>query len=290
MSKIPPPSEPSNWPTTSLRLSAEVLARDLWRSIKPKPASVDVHLVSFPKCGRTWLELMIGMALVRSVGMDINEGRRDLFNLTRDNNIRPTVYSSHDWSETTLETQRAVNPHFLFASDMRFKYWGRRVFLLTRDPRDTIVSSFHQVTKRAFEPLEFKSIDDYALDPLYGFNRLIQFYRIWDKNADKIQFSFESYENLRSNTNDVLRRCLIFMGVKGASTMQLEDIIDECSFENFRSKEQSGRSDLRSFDGGRALKARKGNVGGYTEELQAATIETLNEMMEQFPSRFGFVA
>lgn len=267
------------------------MARDLWRGLKPKPQGVDAYFISFPKCGRTWLELMIGMALMRASGQPIESARRDLYALAREYDLGPRIHSCHDWSETTLEAREAVNPQFLFATDLRMKYWGRRVFMLVRDPRDTIVSSYYQVTQRAFRPLPFDTIDEYVLDPVYGFNRLIQFYRIWDRNADRTTFAFEHYEGLRASTEEVLRRIIAFLGVPGAAEMQLNDIVEACSFDRFRKLEQAGREDLRQFGSTpKAMKARKGSIGGYRDELKPETVAILDSKMSAMPARFGFSA
>ena len=265
------------------------MARDLWRSLKPKPPGVDAYFISFPQCGRTWLELRIGMSLMRASGHPIESARRDLYALANEYNLSLRVHACHDWSETTLEAREAVNPQFLFASDLRMKYWGKVVFMLVRDPRDTIVSSYYQVTTRAFRPLPFNSIDEYVLDPVYGINRIIQFYRIWDRNAKHTTFAFERYESLRANTEHVLRRIISFLGVPEAENMRLDDIIEACSFDRFRKLEQSGREDMRQFGGtSMSMKARKGSIGGYREELRPETVAILDSVMSAMPPRFGF--
>ena len=274
----------------NIATTVELFARDLWRAAKPRPPGVDVHFVSYPKCGRTWLELMLGMVLASKIEADADAVNRNLYQFCKEHDIRPVIHSTHDLSEITQETRNVAPASHLFYYDFRVRYWGRRVFMLVRDPRDTVVSSYYQSTKRAFNPVDVPDIDAFVLHPLYGFKRLIRFYEIWDRNAGLCTFHFESYEDLRSDTVGTMRRILGFLGIDDVSSDRLDQIVEECSFDEMRKMERVEQAGLRAFEGESAQKARKGRIGGYRSELRPETVEALDEQMHLFPARFGFAA
>ena len=53
---------------------------------------------------------------------------------------------THDMSEIIIENGYRQDPTILFRFDDRLRYRRSKVIFLVRDPRDVIVSHFHQVT------------------------------------------------------------------------------------------------------------------------------------------------
>ena len=101
-------------------------------------------LVSFPKTGRTWLMHMIVEIQKRSESSVLIE-------------------ETHDMSEIIIENGFRQDPNIVFKFTDRFRYRRSKVLFLVRDPRDVIVSHYHQVTKRAKNPFVFSGI----LSPIY---------------------------------------------------------------------------------------------------------------------------
>ena len=76
----------------------------------------------------------------------------DIINLT---NIDVSIQKTHDLSEIIVEDGTRQNPNLIFKYLKRFRYRRSNVIFLVRDPRDVIVSHYHQVTKRSKNPFVF---------------------------------------------------------------------------------------------------------------------------------------
>ena len=121
----------------------------IWRDIKDFILSYyypkrQYFLVSFPKTGRTWLMHMINQMKEQSNHILKKE---EYF-----------IFNEHDNSEIILEDGTRNNPLDIFKFTSRFRYKRGQVIFLVRDPRDVIVSHFHQVTKRAKNSICYPSI------------------------------------------------------------------------------------------------------------------------------------
>ena len=298
--KAPPPSV-ERWPpletarrflvaiVVDLPAPLEAAARDFSNAIRPRTFKIDTFLVSFPKCGRTWLEVMLAHAFAQRFEMNVSAISRNLLTTRARARKGPAIQSTHDWSEAVGETQKPVSPHLLFAYSLRTRYWGRRVLMLIRDPRDAIVSNFYQSTQRSFFPLSFDDIDEYVLHPLYGFPRLVRFYRIWALNRHLVRvFKIVRYEELMTDGPATLRSILEFVGLKEIPDEEIRAIYNICSFDRMRLMEEKGQVGLFRFHGPNASKTRRGVIGGYKDELKAETIEKLNSLMRQIPEPFRY--
>src|SRR5688572_17508542 len=80
----------------------------------------DVYLVSFPTCGRTWLRVMLGRVHRRA---------------ERDPGVSCSVATHDDDAQWKAPEDVDID---------KSRYRGTRVVLLVRDPRDVIVSLYHQ--------------------------------------------------------------------------------------------------------------------------------------------------
>lgn len=267
----------------------EAAARDVYNVVHPRTRRIDTFLVSFPKCGRTWLELMLAHGFVHLHGLDPSLLSRDLQKTRARAGRGPVIYTTHDWSEVVAEVTGTVSPHLLFSYPFRMRYWGRRVLMLIRDPRDTIVSNYYQSTQRALHPLPFNDIDSYVLDPLYGFPRLVRFYKVWNLNRRFVSpFMLVRYEELRRDGGATLQSIFEFVGLTGATPQTVRSIFEACRFDRVRAMEAAGEADLLLFSGPDASKARRAKIGGYADELKPETIERLNRWIDEIPELFAY--
>lgn len=269
----------------------EAAARDLYNVAHPRTGRIDTFLVSYQKCGRTWLELMLAQCFAELYGLGGADLSRELPKMQARAGQGPVIFSTHDWSETTGEHRMPVSPYLMLAYPVRLRYFGRRVLMLIRDPRDTIVSSFYQVTQRAYRPLPFTDIDAYALDPLYGFPRIVRFYRQWAVNRRlPAHFKLVRYESLRLQGPAALADICDFVDLGGLPAKSLEKIYAASTMERVRQLEATGGADLFRFAGPNASKARRGVVGSHRDELRPATVRQLNAWMADIPEPFAYEA
>jgi hypothetical protein len=270
--------------------------RSVFRSLLPKRLlrwyahrNTDVYLISYPKCGRTWLRLMIGRAIGRHFSLPEEEEllflrwkRRPLPGLPRITVVhedRPMLKTPDE-----LETNKA-------------KYRHKRVIFLVRDPRDVIVSSYFEMKKRGHifgdNPYETRqsyydgSLSEFIDKPIGGFDTLLRYYNIWANNRDIPEgFLLVRYEDLKINPTHELRRVLDFLGLQAIDDDTIAEAVEFASFDNMRKMESEGKftsgmlnpADKKDRD---SYKTRKGKMSGYVDYLSASEIQALNNKMEK---------
>lgn len=249
-----------------------------------RTARADVYLVSFPKCGRTWLRVMVGRAFEDHFGVSDERGLVELHRLAELRPGIPCIHATHD--EALLRSAE----EFAGSTD---RYRDARVILMARDPRDAFVSLYHH---RQGRELHFDgSLDEFLDEPVGALDSLLAFYDTWaDRLADPGQRThLVRYEDLHADPAGQLRQVLEFAGVTVAQSV-LEDAVRFGSFDNMRQMEESdalGSDKLRPGKVGdySTYKTRKGKVGGFRDELTASQIERLETRIAACKaSRFGY--
>jgi hypothetical protein len=270
-------------PRTRRRLAAIVPARAFgWF----RRRRTDVYLVSFPKCGRTWLRVLVGRAFQRYFDLPVDANLVELHRLAELDPRVPCVVATHD-DDAQWKTPEQVG------RDKR-QYRGTRVILLVRDPRDVIVSLYYQ--KRDRRQGYDGSLGDFLEDRVGGFESLLRFYDAWVANLDVPDAVLVvRYEDLHDRAAHELRRVLDFAGVSGVSADVVADAVDFASFGNMRRLEEAdafGTDKLRPRRPGDldSYKTRRGRVGGFRSDLTADQIARLDRMMAASDAdRFGYL-
>lgn len=242
----------------------------------------DVFLVSFPKCGRTWLRVMIGRALQLHHGLPDGVGIVELHRLAEQAPGVPSILATHDGFDDDK------NPDDFDASKRAYR--GARVILLVRDPRDVIVSFYHHRRARQLTA----ELDEFLARPAGSFATLLGFYDSW---ASALHVPAETlvvrYEDLHTGPDRELRRVLDVVGVE-VSDEVVDAAVAYGSFDNMRQLEEAdalGSDRLRPRRPGdfSTYKTRRGAVAGFRDELTPEQIDRLNEMMRGTQiHRFGY--
>lgn len=243
--------------------------------------SSDVFLISFPKCGRTWLRLMIGRALEKH----FNLANADILELHQLGTLHPDIPKilvSHDDGPQWKRPDELV--------ESKKKYKKKKVIFLVRDPRDVLVSSYFQKKKRrnAYDG----EMSDYVYEEVGSLKTLLQFYNIWAENRHiPKDFLLVRYEDIQTNPPRELRRVLDFLDLRTISDDVIAEAVRFASFDNMRKMEKEGRfrsPKLRPVDSRdkESYKTRQGKVGGFVEYLSKEEIEYINRKMDQMLSSF----
>jgi hypothetical protein len=284
------------------------LSRDLRRHAKKvrrkfterQRWNFDVYLLSYPKCGRTWVTLQIGRAISQHFGMEVpNLLKLSVFGeaLAEVPHIRLT----HD------DQPHRKRPHEL--SPSREKLAGKKVILLVRDPRDVIVSYYHHKSRR--EPLRdfwwFQkkrkethsrfsgTLAEFLAQDIGGFDTLLRYYAIWERARHATgSFLLLRYEDMQADPAGQLRRVLDFIGLSRITDAEVKEAVEYASFHNMR-KIEAGE-EVKSFklkagdvNDPNSYKVRRGKVGGYRDELSPAQIEQLDaKMAAALPAFYGY--
>ncbi|WP_018860774.1 sulfotransferase domain-containing protein [Thioalkalivibrio sp. ALJ3] len=245
------------------------LVRRRWRRWR-----ADVHIVSYPKCGRTWLVVLLSKALELHYGIRLRKPLR-LRGYCKPWRDIPYILQHHDGG-----------PEFQYPEELdtdKSAYARKKVVFMARDPRDVLVSSYFQKTRRNanYEG----TMDDYVHERRGGIETIVDFYSIWARNRHVPEdFLLLTYEDLHADTAGELRRVLDFMGIHGVSDTVIAQAVEYGRFDNMRQLEASnamGSSALaaRDQDDSDSYKTRKGEVGGYREYLDGKSLQHVEDVI-----------
>jgi hypothetical protein len=148
------------------------VAGKIWKRARDKIglAHADVLMTSFPKCGRTWLRLMIGSALqkhfhVQSQRLLMLEPLAAMFHPAI-----PDIFVQHDGHPFRKRADE-LEPS-------KAEFSGKKVILVVRDPRDVMVSAYFHKKNRKKQPYA-GGISDYLRDETGSLATFIGYYNHW---------------------------------------------------------------------------------------------------------------
>lgn len=226
----------------------------------------DVLLISYPKCGRTWLRMLLSRVLQSHCGIDdVDYMATDVLGGAVGD--VPHIRFSHD-----------DNPHWktparLATSKRRYRH--KKVILLVRDPRDVVVSMYFERTRR--ERAYTGSLHDFLHEPKGSLDTILAYYNVWARaRTTPADFFLVRYEDLKRDSAGTLGRLLSFVGVS-ATDEHIAEAVSFASFQNMRKMEsnellESGRLRPRDPDDVESFKTRRGKVGGYVDYLEPEQI------------------
>jgi hypothetical protein len=229
-------------------------------------------IVSYPKSGRTWVRYAMSQF---AIDMTLTHAG-----------------SSTNWREVGRPFQGIPAP----AKDIPLVF-------LYRDPIDTAVSMFYQITRRdlpkgkarwfrMYLPLMLRGalppqdINPFVLNPLYGVEKVCAFNRAWLDHLTKREDCLVlRYEELRANPAEGFQKLLDFWGETAATGAELAEA---SAFDRMKAAERGTSEDTilkasRQSDP-ESQKVRRGKVGGYADELAPETIAACKAIA----ARYGF--
>ena len=229
---------------------------------EPKPYA-DVYIVSFPKTGRTWLRALVGKALCDHYGLP-PQHLLETGTLTALANLQRADFYHDGSAMIDGLSWRELDP-------TKAAYRGKRVLLLGRDVRDTLVSAYFQATRRigAFAG----PIAAFVRHERFGVEKVLAFYRQWDEaRAVPDAFAFLRYEAMHADPAATLRSALAFLGAHEVPDRVIAGAVEFGRFDNLRRAEAEDRFHSHvlhtpSNADPEAFKVRKGKVGGFRDYL-----------------------
>lgn len=248
-------------------------------------AQDEVVIVSFPKCGRSWLALMICDAVYNAFPEADRIDDVSSRYLYKINSKIPSILFSHD-DQPMLKTPSELE-------NEKFSFVNKKVIFLVRDPRDVIVSWFFQCKERGSvdefeEPVKCDLPGDFLTNERGGLKSLIAFYNLWWENRFYPgKFLLVKYEALRKNPEVELKRIFGFSGMSNLVTAKaIKEAIDHNEFKKVQEREKrneikavTGHNVFGTVEGKKSvdsLKARRGKVGGYKDYFDEKELTYLN--------------
>ena len=264
---------------------------------KRKKWQADYFLLSYPKCGRTWLTLQVGRAIQQHFGLDVPNLLK-LGTLAEACPDVPSIRITHD------RAPHRKRPDEFPAVKKEFA--GRKVIFMVRDPRDVIVSYYFHKTKREkvkkfwfFQRKRKRThspftgtLSEFLRFDIGGFDTLLRYYNVWAKSRELTSdFLLVRYEDMHEDAERELRRVLDFLDLQAITDGEIREAVEFAAFDNMRKMEAAeGTGSYKLKPGDRndaeSFKVRKGKVGGYVEYLSADDITFLNRKMAETLSDF----
>jgi hypothetical protein len=202
-------------------------------------------LASYPKCGRTWLR-MIMAHILQQKGGDLK---------------RQEMILSLHWG-----------PHNVIR---RFDS-SLSIVLLIRDPRDVVVSYYHG----GYTDQKLSKF----IRGRRGIGQCVKYLNRWARYFPKFkEVLVVGYEDLKADPDVWVTKMLRLLKVK-ASPGMVRKAVEFSSFKNMRTIERGRGKDnlLRSYKGKfgdlrGSVRVRKGKVGGFRQELSPEDIAYVDE-------------
>lgn len=252
----------------------------------PRPP-FDAAIVGYPKCGNTWLQMMVRKALVLAHGLGDAWIPRIIGPRETLPAGVPTVAVTHAMPH--YNTQRFDEPFV----DLQ-PFHGRPVVLLVRDAADALVSLWMHNVHRERTPLFTGDVDAMVHDPIYGIDKFLAFHRAWFEHRHApSSLLLLRYEDLRRSPHAEVTRLLHFLLGAAADADLVHAVVAFGAFENMRRLEDNdhfGLSTLAPAPGGEAArKVRRGEVGGAARQLRAETLAYIHgRIAVELPGWYGY--
>lgn len=253
----------------------------------------DAIVISIPNSGRTWIRTFLaGYFCARY---------QYRFSLDPDqhSDIRiPRVIYTHDLYEHYTKTRwwERVRRKFLVPGR---ELKCARILLLARDPRDTFVSHYLELTRRTAETAESlkkQSLSEMLRDPTFGIGLMIRVMNGWMAEfADRSNCTVLRYEDLRAAPAEQFRRVLNAVGESEPVQDHFEAAVQFSQFGNMKQMEASRAYDPKLLQPGdvndpESYKVRRAKVAGYRDYLDSADIEYTTQAFSILDARYRYRA
>jgi len=210
------------------------------------------QLVSYPKSGRSWIRFVLSE-------LDLDK----------------EIKFQHD----QFEFNDGDMPPHDFDLERRLEHYAQveKLVYLERDPRDVMVSLYHQVTGRFDDFFHYTgTLSEFLRDDYFGAENLHRFRGMWAELVEQLGLLKVTYEDCHADMAGQIRRLADYYGFD-VSDEAVHRAVGEGDFDNMKSIEQSGEFPkpwLRTRND--APKVRQGKVGGYRSALAPEDIAYLN--------------
>ena len=268
-------SSPPRRIADQIRFREEIFLR--YRTFK----KVDAFLISYPMCGLNWLRLLLGKYVIGPAGTG------------NPLEVRQLTYQNPEFS--SLEVSHDDFPHWKRADRVvtdKQAYAGKKVLLLVRDPRDTLVYYYPQYSDREDRnPADmsgFKgTISDFIRHDVGALRSLVAFYNAWARNRHVPQgMLLVKYEDMMRDVRPVLQNTVAFLGWPMRDPAFFDEVVAFGRFDNMRKIEETDALQDTRLQAPRdrdreGFKVRRGRVGGYTDYLEPEDVHYIDQYLQE---------
>ncbi|XP_045200034.2 sulfotransferase 2A1-like [Mercenaria mercenaria] len=236
----------------------------------------DILLCSYPKTGTHWLSNLVYFLVtpgpVQSL-KTVPPKLMDLIPLDR-------------WEE--VEKSRILSSHFkINRQPIEHLEQGGKVIVITRDPRDAMVSMKYHVQndeRLSNAPVSWNFFFDTWMNGKCPFGSYFDYYNSWEKAMKEnknLNVLIVHFENLKNNGLKELQRIQDFLEVSN-SEERLKEILDRCTVKKMKEDIDTGKvvSSLKDKDG-KSFLYRKGEIGDWKNHFTVAQSEFFDNVLEE---------
>ena len=246
-------------------------------------------VVSYPRAGRTWVRAMLAHAFEHTLE-STSAHPMDTTGWTRIDTNLPRLILTHGKTNPRFKTPETLPTDHSWAE-------GQRVLLLVRDPRDLMVSLWHERMRRI--PLMRRrpaaraiSLSDLLRADKGGLRTVIAYYNAWARQRDvPKELLLVKYEHLIEDAALECGRMLRWLGVQTAPG-SVEEAVRAARFETLRRMEVSGRLGYKPtpelINTPEAMIMRRGVIGGYRDAFTADDPAYAREMLADLDPLYGY--
>lgn len=259
-----------------------------------KAHAANFLIIGHPKSGNTWLKVMISRLyqlrydLPESKLINTDEFARKIPEI-------PRLAATNGCYSYEGEVGKLLS---VGADDNSLR--SKPVMFLARNPIDIAVSWYHQFTKRQSRakqelinhsiahPIDRNTVQmwDFVRHSDIGLPFLIEYQNTWARNIQQLQHGLlVKYEQLRNEPVPTLLKITRLMGEE-FSEQEIQQAVEWGSFDNLQKLETSGTFSqggmkLVNANDPSTFKVRRGKVGGYREDFEAAQVAELEALVRE---------
>ncbi|XP_037826777.1 sulfotransferase 1 family member D1-like [Lucilia sericata] len=253
----------------------------------------DVFVVTFMKCGTTWMQECAWLLLNN---LDYEKSKEEVVMIRSPfldfHSIMPGLLNHVELIEK-LPSPRLIKSH-LPANLLPLQVWEKKqkIIYVARNAKDVIVSSFHFV--KNLDMWRGDNFHDYVDDFL---NNEIIYTHFWSHIVDFWKMRnepfifFVTYEEMKRDLANVLQRLCVFLERPQLSEKEMEGLLQHLSFDSMKKNKKTNLTDLLKDDNP-AVKEdfqfmRRGIVGSFKDELTPELIAKIDKWSADFLSQHG---
>lgn len=231
-------------------------------------ADDDLIIAGYPKSGTNWIQVVLA-SLWDGWGTCAITERGQVPNLSGANDV--PGYAGFDIC-MKAQSPRLMKVHF--AREFMPGRWPQhgKVIHVMRNPKDVVVSNYHELKDSVGLTEDFDSYFDRWLD-----NDLSPYSPYLSNNQSWRDFEHQNllkitYEEVRKDVRPALKRIIEFVG-RPVSEKRLDEVIAKTSFDAMKKNELRLQVNHFRFDDEEKPFLRKGAVGGWKGKLTAEQAE-----------------
>jgi len=234
----------------------------------PNPKNTDIHLVSYPKSGNTWMRYLLAYAIWPNVD------EPDLCDMAA---LIPSFGLEHD-AQVMLDLEapcnqlkhRVIKQHFTYGDEARGLV--NKAIYLCRDGRDAIVSYWHFCNQRDRTSIPFSDFIRLSAMPSHSYGPWQEHVYGW-LNAPVDQLIIR-YEDMQHDAKSELSKVLDFIEVN-RTPEEIENAVSRASFRSMRSIEKKKGLNLEGLKNVNFV--REGKIGSWQDTFSGNDIGLFNK-------------